>query len=115
MEGFKKSSTVAQYGIYNITKTNNYAIYANLDFTNKKEVALMTASNYYKYRNEEFIPTNSTVSSAYVADYYYYLVGGQIALVGANWADSAIAGGFALHLYNSAAVVGRDLGSRLFS
>lgn len=43
MEGFKKSSTVAQYGVYNITKTNDYSVYSNLDFTNKKR----SSSNDY--------------------------------------------------------------------
>ena len=115
MEGFKKSSTVAQYGVYNITKTNDYSVYSNLDFTNKKEVALMTATNYYKYRNEELMPTNSTVSSAYVPDQYYYDVGGQIALSGASWANGSVSGGFAVRLSDVFGRVLRDFGSRVFS
>ena len=115
MEGFKKSSTVAQYGVYNITKTNDYSVYSNLDFTNKKEVALMTTSNYYKYRNEELMPTNSTVSSAYVPDQYYYSAGGQIALSGAYWADGSVSGGFAVALASVFGGVSRVIGSRVFS
>ena len=116
MEGFKKSSTLAQYGIYNITKTNNYSVYVNLDFTNKKEVTLMTTtSNYYKYRNEELIPTNSTVSSAYVPDQYYYDVGGQVTLSGGSWFDSNSVGGFALDVHLALSETRRNVGARLFS
>ena len=115
MEGFKKSSTVAQYGVYNITKTNDYSVYSNLDFTNKKEVALMTANNYYKYRNEELMPTNSTVSSAYVPDQYYYNEGGKIALSSASWHHGSGSGGFAVNLADVFGFVGRDFGSRVFS
>ena len=115
MEGFKKSSTLAQYGTYNITKTNDYSVYANLDFTNKKEVALMTAYNYYKYRNEEFIPTNSTVSSTYVPDQYYYDIAGQIVLSSADWASGSVPGGFAVSLNAVFGSVARHVGSRVFS
>ena len=115
MEGFKKSSTLAQYGIYNITKTNDYSVYANLDFTNNKQVTLMTRSSYYKYRNEELIPTNSTVSSAYVPDQYFYSVGGQIALSGGDWSNGSNAGGFTLSLSNSADYAPHTFGSRIFS
>ena len=115
MEGFKKSSTVAQYGVYNITKTNDYSVYSNLDFTNKKEVALMTTTNYYKYRNEELMPTNSTVSRAYVPDYYYYDVGGQIALSGADWGSGSNSGGFAVILGDAFSNVNCFFGSRVFS
>ena len=115
MEGFKKSSTVAQYGVYNITKTNDYSVYSNLDFTNKKEVALMTTTNYYKYRNEELMPTNSTVSSAYFPDQYYYGVGGQIGIYGSGWTHGSRSGGFAVLLNNVFNLVDRALGSRVFS
>ena len=115
MEGFKKSSTVAQYGVYNITKTNDYSVYSNLDFTNKKEVALMTTTNYYKYRNEELMPTNSTVSSAYFPDQYYYTVEGQIALSSANWNDGSSSSGFVVNLANVFGFVNRAVGSRVFS
>ena len=115
MEGFKKSSTVAQYGIYNITKTNDYSVYSNLDFTNKKEVTLITESNYYKYRNEELIPTNSTISSAYVPDHYYYDVVGQIALSGADWTHGSTSGGFTVLLNFVFGSVARAFGSRVFS
>ena len=115
MEGFKKSSTVAQYGIYNITKTNDYSVYSNLDFTNKKEVALMTTNNYYKYRNEELMPINSTVSSAYVPDRYYYDAEGQIALSGASWNNGSSSGGVAVDLGSVFGYVDRVIGSRVFS
>ena len=115
MEGFKKSSTLAQYGTYNITKTNDYSVYSNLDFTNKKEVTPMTATNYYKYRNEELIPVNSTVSSAYIPDRYHYAEVGQIALSGASWNSGSHSGGFAVYLINVFGSVARSIGSRVFS
>ena len=115
MEGFKGSSTVAQYGVYNITKTNDYSVYSNLDFTNKKEVALMTTTNYYKYRNEELMPTNSTLSSAYVPDEYHCNTVGQTALSGALWYDGSGSGGFAVSLIAVFGFVDRAVGSRVFS
>lgn len=115
MEGLKKSSTVAQYGIYNITKTNDYSVYSNLDFTNKKEVTLMTATNHYKYRNEELIPTNGVASSAYFPDQYYYYTAGQSALSSTDWSYGSASGGFAVSLGYVVGEVSRAFGSRVFS
>ena len=119
-EGLKKLSTglgnQVKIGTYNVTKTNDYFNYTNIDFTNEKEILnIPTFSNYFKFRNEDMIATATTSSSNYYKDHFWSSVGGQIALSSANWDSSSTAGGFALVLDSSASGVARTIGSRVFS
>ncbi len=119
-EGFKKLSTglgdKVKIGTYDVTKTNNYSNYTNIDFINEKEILnIPTSSNYFKFRSENML-TNSTISSSnYYRDYFWSSVGGQIALSSAGWVNGFNSGGFAVSLANVFGFAIRAVGSRVFS
>ena len=102
-EGLKKLSTglgdKVKIGTYNVTKSNDYTNYENIDFTDEKEILnVPTSSNYFKFRNESMIATSTSASSNYYRDYFYSSVDGQITLSGSNWDDGYYSGGFCVHL-----------------
>ena len=120
MEGFKKLSTglgdKVKIGTYDVTKTNNYSNYTNIDFINEKEILnIPTSSNYFKFRSEDMLANSTIPNSNYYRDFFWSSVGGQIALPGAGWSDGSSSGGFAVHLGLAFGSVTRVIGSRVFS
>jgi len=119
-EGLKKLSTGlgnrVKIGVYDITKTNDYSNYANIDFTNEKEILnVPTSANYFKFRGEDMIATATNSNSNYYKDSVYSSSMGQIGLSGASWTSGSSSGGFAVSLNHVFGSVDRYFGSRVFS
>ena len=119
-EGFKKLSiglgNQVKIGTYNVTKTNDYSNYANIDFTNEKEILnIPTSSNYFKFRNEDMIATATNSSSNYYKDNFSSSASGQIVLSSDYWYSGSNSGGFAVALTDVFGIVSRRVGARVFS
>jgi len=119
-EGLKKLSTglgnQVKIGTYNVSKTNDYSNYTNIDFINEKEILnIPTSSNYFKFRSEDMLANSTISNSNYYRDFFWSSVGGQISLSGTRWDDGSHSGGFAVNLASVFGLVSRDVGSRVFS
>lgn len=119
-EGFRKLSTglgnEAKYGIYDITKTNDYSNFIANDFIEQEHLLnLPTISQYFRYRNDKLISNRTETGTNYYNDYIYSNATGQFALVGGSWTNGYFAGGFILYLNSAFGAIYNNVGARFLS
>jgi hypothetical protein len=118
-EGLRKLSTglgnEAKYGIYDITKTNNYSNFVANDFREQEHLLnLPTTIQYFRYRNDKLIVNRTEIGTNYYNDVNYSSVNSNIIVISGQYNRGVFEGGFSSTFYDFV-IINQIIGARLVS